>query len=317
MPARVFSRLMSGLGTGQVSGAEKLASTLGGFLGILLISVVTVRIAGGEGAVIIVPSMGATAVLLFAVPHGKLSQPWALFGGHLISAVVGVACYRWVGEPFVAAALAVGLAIGAMHVFGCIHPPGGATAIAAVIGGEQVHALGLSYVLSPILINTLIIFVVAVGFNAFFPWRRYPMGMMRFRSGPPVQSTPGEHTLLSDEDLDRAREHMDLLLDVTNGDLQKLFQLAGAYAQDRHLPDQAIKLGHYYTNGRHGGDWSVRQIIDESASKIPEKDMVIYRVVEGRGLHSADSCLRSEFARWAEREVLPNKKKTEPSAPSR
>lgn len=69
---------------------------------------------------------------------------------------------------------------------------------------------------------------------------------------------------------------------------------------------QQIKLGHYYTNSKHGAEWSVRQIIDEAQSDDPKKDMVIYRVAEGQGLQSADSCTRNEFANWATRELFPN-----------
>ena len=108
-----------------VSTTEKLVSTLGGFTGIFLIAAISYQLVGRENAALIVPSMGASAVLLFAVPHGRLSQPWALFGGHLVSAAIGVACYQLVPDAFLAAGLAVALAIGAMHLAGCIHPPGG------------------------------------------------------------------------------------------------------------------------------------------------------------------------------------------------
>src|SRR5690625_7242859 len=79
-------------------------------------------------------SMGATAVLLFAVPHGALSQPWAVVGGHVVSAIVGVTCQLLIPNLFWAAALSVGVAVAAMYYLRCIHPPGGATALAAEIG---------------------------------------------------------------------------------------------------------------------------------------------------------------------------------------
>lgn len=56
-----------------------------------------------------------------------------------------------------AAGLAVGLAIGVMHILRCIHPPGGATALVAVVGSSQIHALGFEYILTPVLLNTVII----------------------------------------------------------------------------------------------------------------------------------------------------------------
>ena len=93
--------------------------------------------------VYIVPSMGASAVLLFAVPHSALGQLWNVIGGHLISAAIGVACYQWLPSNGIAAGASVGLAIGAMYYTRCIHPPGGATALAAVIGGPKHTCSGL------------------------------------------------------------------------------------------------------------------------------------------------------------------------------
>src|SRR5690625_7670775 len=90
-------------------------------------------------------SMGATAVLLFAVPHGALSQPWAVVGGHVVSAIVGVTCQLLIPNLFWAAALSGGVAVAAMYYLRCIHPPGGATALAAVIGGPELPALGSAY----------------------------------------------------------------------------------------------------------------------------------------------------------------------------
>lgn len=121
--------------------------------------------------------MGASAVLLFAVPHGQLSQPWSVFGGHILSAIVGVTCARWIPNEMLAASTAVGAAIGVMYYLRCIHPPGGATALVAVIGGEGIHSLGYQFVITPILINVCVMLVVAVLYNYLFAWRRYPISL--------------------------------------------------------------------------------------------------------------------------------------------
>mgnify|MGYP001822541129 CR=1 FL=1 len=251
------------------------------------------------------PSLGASAVLLFAVPHGRLSQPWSLFGGHGVSALIGVSCYQLAGETAFAAGLAVGLAIGAMHLLRCIHPPGGATALAAVIGGPSIHALGYEYALVPVGLNVLIIFLVAVIFNGLLPWRRYPASLMRFSEAPGGSMSRPE-TLLDKRYIEQAMADMDLVVDVTTDDLQRLFALTIEHVEDQQLERDQIKLGHYYTNARHGAEWSVRQIIDEAAHAEPDHDMVIYRVVEGRGLRSSGSCTRREFAQWAARELVAN-----------
>ncbi|MGB5305273.1 MAG: HPP family protein [Gammaproteobacteria bacterium] len=290
-----------------VSTAEKVVSTLGGIAGIFCVAAISYQLTGARGAALIVPSMGASAVLLFAVPHGRLSQPWSLIGGHGISAVIGVICYAIAGETALGAGLAVGLAIGAMHLSNCIHPPGGATALAAVIGGPAIHALGFGYVLVPIGLNVLIILLVAVIFNGFLPWRRYPASLMRF-SEAPGDSRYRPETLLEKQYIEQAMADMDLIVDITTDDLQRLFALSIEHAEARHLQRKQIKLGHYYTNARHGSEWSVRQIIDEAAHTNPAHDMVIYRVVEGRGLRSSGSCTRSEFAQWAARELVAKQK---------
>jgi len=290
----------------SISTAEKLVATIGGVLGITLIAYISYQVTGASGAALIVPSMGASAVLVFAVPHGKLSQPWPLIGGNLVSAIVGVSCYKLIPDPFIAAGLAVGLAIGFMHVLGCIHPPGGATALAAVIGGPAINSLGYSYVISPILLNVTIIFIAAILFNSVFPWRRYPVAaMMRFTDKRPAGDA-GEAMVVNKQAIEQALADMDLVMDVTTEDLQRVIQLSLDHAQHNQLTPQQIKLGHFYTNGKHGPEWSVRRIIDESCSSDPKKDMVIYRVVEGQGFNTADSCTRAEFARWAAREVFVN-----------
>lgn len=292
----------------SVSTAEKLASTIGGFVGIFLISVISFQFTGANGAALIIPSMGASAVLVFAVPHGKLSQPWALIGGHLSSAFVGVCCYLLIPNVFLAAGLAVGLAIGAMHVLRCIHPPGGATALVAVVGGTQIHELGFAYILTPVLLNTLIIFISALIFNNFFPWRRYPSGFMRF-TDTPIQDKTKPSNLIEKSHIEHALSEIDLVVDVNIDDLQQIFALAIEHSEQGRITPEHILLGHYYTNNKHGAEWSVRQIIDEAKSDDPKKDMVIYRVAEGHGSQSADSCTRSEFAMWANRELYAKNEK--------
>jgi CBS-domain-containing membrane protein len=145
--------------------AEALVSGIGGCLAIATVVLVCQRFVGAEGAGLLVASMGASAVLLFALPNGPLSGTWAVVGGHVFSAVVGVICAMLVDDSLLAAALAVGAAIGVMQLMRCVHPPGGATALSAVMGGSSVHALGMQYVLTPVLLNAAVIVTVAAAFN--------------------------------------------------------------------------------------------------------------------------------------------------------
>ena len=88
---------------------EKLVSALGGFLAIYIVIYSSSFFVEGTASYLIVASMGASTVLLFAVPHGPLSQPWAVIGGHAVSAVIGVLCARWIPNVAFAAAAAVAL----------------------------------------------------------------------------------------------------------------------------------------------------------------------------------------------------------------
>ena len=166
-------------------------STTGGLVGILGVALVSQTQLGLAGSASIIASMGSSAVLLFAVPHGPLSQPWSVFGGHLVSAIVGVTCVKLIPAPVLAAAIAVALAIGAMHYLRCIHPPGGATALGAVLGGDAVHQLGYQFVITPVMLNAITILLVAFLFNAPFAWRRYPAAWSE-GAGAKVPATAGE-----------------------------------------------------------------------------------------------------------------------------
>ena len=302
MLARITRYL--GIDFGSVSHTERLVSTAGGALVIFCIFVITRASLGPAGTLLIVPSMGASAVLLFAVPHGALSQPWNVFGGHIISALVGVSCALVIPNEIIAASLAVGLAIGAMHYLRCIHPPGGATALAAVIGGDLTHTLGYQFVITPILINVLIMLAVAVAFNYLFPWRRYPEWL-----GEQPQPLPNDNRSVSQRtiehaDLVYALSQVDTIIDISEHDLLHIYELATGQASQRQLQPGQVKQGHYYSNGEFGADWCIRQIVDTSPSNDPDRDRVVYKVIAGTAARSSAMLTRAEFARWASYEVI-------------
>jgi len=294
-----------GIEHSSTSSSEKFVATIGGTIGISVTYLISYLLLDAESAALIVPSMGASAVLLFAVPHGALSQPWSLFMGHLVSALIGVCCYMLVPDVIIAAGLAVGLSIGAMHLLNCIHPPGGATALAAVIGGPAIHELGFMYILSPIYVNVLALFIIAVIFNSAFAWRRYPVCMMRFTEYKQTDDS-SSHSPVLESHIEQAIKDMNIVVDVTAEDINRLFILSLEHADNDRLQTDQIKLGHYYTNGKHGNSWSVRQVIDESPNPDPENDLIIYRCSEGAHYGRSSSCTREEFARWAAREVIEN-----------
>jgi CBS-domain-containing membrane protein len=210
---------------------EKLISTIGGFLGIFAIFMSSYWLLDPEIAVLIVPSMGASAVLLFAAPHAPFSQPWNVIAGHAFSAIVGVACWQWIPDYTVAASASVGLAIGVMVITRSIHPPGGATALAAVIGSEKLHNLGYSYEYQPILLNAVTILLVAIVFNCFFKWRQYPVHLhYKKHMAEPVAQ---EYGPINHEDFVYALSHIETFVDIDEADLLKIYTLA----TKRHLEE--------------------------------------------------------------------------------
>ena len=96
---------------------------------------------------------------------------------------------------------------------------------------------------------------------------------------------------------------IDSIIDVSEQDLLRIYDLATGTAKQRHLQPQQVSLGHYYSNGESGADWSVRQVVDESRNPDPDKDSVVYKVAAGAGLRSSGVMTRTQFARWARYEV--------------
>lgn len=289
-------RKLLGVEANNTGHGEKLISALGALIAIAATMAVSLHVVGTQGAALLVASMGASAVLLFAVPHGALSQPWPLVGGNLVSALIGVSCAQLIHDPFVAGPLAVALAIFAMHYLRCIHPPGGATALVAVVGGPAVQALGFQYLLTPVLLNVGIMLFAAVAVNYFFPWRRYPASLRRVAAAAP-QAVPQEQ--LGHADFAYALREIGSYLDVTESDLAKIYRLARKHALRISHESEPLAAGNYYSNGEYGEQMSVCKV-----SGL-EGDAVSYRVVAGAGEGDTATVTRAEFMAWQRYEVIP------------
>lgn len=224
-PMHSFQKLRRWLGIElvEVSATERLVAALGGGLAIFILMLISSWALPPSGVPAVVASMGASAVLLFAAPHGQLSQPWPVIAGHGVSALTGVLCAHCVDASILAAACAVGLSIGVMHLLKCIHPPGGATALTAVIGGQAVHELGLRFVLFPVLANATAMVLLGVLINYAFKWRRYPAGICPASSPLPKPSAASAQP--THEEIIAALRQLDSFVDVSEDDLIRLVQL--------------------------------------------------------------------------------------------
>ena len=157
-----------------VSMVEIFWSWLGSFLGIAAVAYISNTYLETTDMTMIIGSFGASAVLIYAAITSPLAQPRNLLGGHIISAIIGVAVYKNIPDMWLASALAVSLAIAAMHATKTLHPPGGATALIAVIGSSKIHALGYTYVLIPVAIGAIVMLVIAIIVNNLAKRRSYP-----------------------------------------------------------------------------------------------------------------------------------------------
>ncbi len=175
----------------------------------------------------LVAPLGASAVLVFATPSSPMAQPWAVLAGNAVSALVGVVCAQTMGEPLVAAPIAVGLAITAMLALRCLHPPGGAMALTAVLG----HATAFNFVLFPAFTQSLLLVLVGVLYNSA-TGRRYP----HVTPSPAGEVTDSARRFTS-ADLDQVLADYNQVLDVSRDDLEALLQRAEGLAYQRRLGD--------------------------------------------------------------------------------
>lgn len=154
---------------------EHVWSFIGAFTGIMLIALTQTFFVSRLENIFLIGSFGASCVLIYGAIQSPLAQPRNLVGGHVIAAIIGVTVFKLLPDIlWLTAPLAVSLSIVAMQMTKTLHPPGGATALIAVIGTEKVKALGYFYVLSPVLTGCLILLLVALVCNNATPHRKYP-----------------------------------------------------------------------------------------------------------------------------------------------
>jgi CBS-domain-containing membrane protein len=155
--------------------SEIFWSWIGAFLGIASVAFINYKIFKGTDLVMIIGSFGASAVLIYGAIRSPLAQPRNLIGGHIISAIIGVTTYNVLhNQMWLAAAVAVATAIAVMHATRTLHPPGGATALIAVIGSPKIHHLGYLYAIIPAGLGAVIMLVVALLVNNIPVSRQYP-----------------------------------------------------------------------------------------------------------------------------------------------
>lgn len=205
---KLFDPILIGANLG-----DRLVACVGAVLGIGLAGLISALAIGGNAHVLLLAApLGASAVLVFALPASPLAQPWPVIGGNTISALTGVAVARLVHDPMLAAGLAVGLAIVAMSLTRSLHPPGGGMALTTVIGGPSVAASGFAFALAPVCLNSALLVLLAWVFHKVST-HSYPHKAATASAAP---------TSFRSEDVDAAIAQMGDAFDINRADLDRL-----------------------------------------------------------------------------------------------
>ncbi len=220
---RLFVPLLAG-----ASLRDRVMASIGALIGIGFVGLTCTALFPASMPWIVAP-MGASAVLLFAVPASPLAQPWSIAGGNGISAIVG-AIAAWVfPDPAIAAAVAVSLAILTMSLLRCLHPPGGAAALSAVLGGYALFSAHLIDFLVVVLVNSLLMVAIGWLFHRFsghsYPHRAKPV------EGKALAPAPVSGLLMGD--IDAALDDLGETFDISREDLALLLDRAEVHAAER------------------------------------------------------------------------------------
>ncbi|KTE31623.1 hypothetical protein ATE62_19720 [Sphingopyxis sp. HIX] len=175
----------------------------------------------------LIAPMGASAVLLFAVPASPLAQPWSIVGGNSVAAITGILVANAVSTPALAAALAVATAILVMSLLRCLHPPGGAVALSAVLGWSTFGSHVVDF-LVPVVINSAVLVAIGILFHRF-SGHSYPHRARAIEGKPPVPAPVGVQMA----DIDAALEDFGETFDISREDLALLLERAEVHAAAR------------------------------------------------------------------------------------
>lgn len=207
---------------------DRVIACLGALVGVALAAAALLGPAGTlAGLPLLAAPVGASAVLLFAVPASPLAQPWPIVGGNILSAIVGLAVAQLIPMPALAAGIAVAAAILAMSLARCLHPPGGAVALTAAIGGSAATFL------PPVIASSLALVALGWLFHRI-SGHSYPH---RAAAAPAAGPPSGLHA----DDIDRALDDLGETFDVSREDLDRLLAQAELHAEARRAAVVALR----------------------------------------------------------------------------
>lgn len=258
-----------------------LRASIGAMLALGLAAGITAAVIPDTAALpYLVAPIGASAVLVFALPAAPLAQPRAVLGGNILSALIGVATARMIDDPMLAGPLGAALAILAMQLCRCLHPPGGAVALLAVFGGEAVRAAGFSLALLPVGLNSVLLLAVGILFNNLagspYPHRQPGNEAIRPRTTDAVAT---ERSGFTREDVEAAVNRLVDRPDIEVDDLVELLRAAEAEAFARTHPEPLCRdIMSRDVVACHRDDWT-----DDALAEMDRRQVSALPVIDDDG----------------------------------
>lgn len=226
---KTFMRTRLVADTPALSHAESARSALGALIGIGLTGVL-LHLNPDTSFWLIAP-IGGSAIILFALPHSPLAQPWSVFGGYLMALCAAYLSVLLMPNPLLAAAAAVAGNIWLMARFNCMHPPGGALALFVALAGAPGLA-GASGEIALVAGNVVVILAAALLVNNLMPGRHYPYCGIKTKENVhhTGDASPIVRAGLTHADLDAAIQSIGTYVDMQETELVRLYNLAVDHA---------------------------------------------------------------------------------------
>ena len=138
---------------------------------IITIGVLTLLTYKTEYGIFLIASFGSSMVLLYGYPESPFAQPKNIFFGHLLTSFVGIIFLNLIPLPiYITIPFAVGIGVGLMILLNVTHPPAGGNPIIVIIG-----SVSLDYLITPIILGSLIILVFGIILNRLILKKKYPL----------------------------------------------------------------------------------------------------------------------------------------------
>ena len=275
--------------TGQ---REKFRACAGALLGIFITALISTVLGGkAQNELWLIAPMGASAIILFTLPASPLAQPWAIIGGNLVSAFVGVTCLHFIQPTLVCVCVAVFIALALMFLLRCLHPPSGAVALLTILGGDSIKEMGYQFILSPLLINTLVLVLCAVVYNKT-TGQEYPHRKFKTKSveDPDTDSPLASSLGITKADISKALNQNKQLIDVDLGDLENIFLRTERLALNRRVGN--IECQQVMTTQMDTFEFATE--LNEAWEIIKQRNMQALPVLT-RGGHLIGVVTRSDF----------------------